>query len=96
MLAAVGVAAMAWTGADAYAAGVGQRCGGFIGLRCAKGLWCDPKPGVCGADVPGRCVRVPQICSDLYMPVCGCNGRTFSNDCWRIMNKEPKRRNGQC
>jgi hypothetical protein len=96
MLAAIGAAALAWTVADAGAAGVGHRCGGPLGITCGRGLWCDPTPGTCTPGGRGKCVRVAFACDQLWMPVCGCNGVTYTNDCWRIMSKEAKRRNGRC
>jgi hypothetical protein len=88
MLAAIGAAALAWTIGNAAAAGVGHRCG--------PGLWCDPTPGTCTPGGRGKCVRVFFACDQLWMPVCGCNGFTYTNDCWRIMNKEAKRHDKRC
>jgi hypothetical protein len=96
MLAAIGAAALAWTVADADAAKLGRRCGGPLGITCGHGMWCDPTPGHCRPGARGHCVKVPQVCTDIFMPVCGCNGKTFPNDCRRIMDKEAKKHNGQC
>jgi hypothetical protein len=95
MLAAVGAAALAWTGA-ADAAKLGHRCGGPLAITCGPGMWCDPTPRHCKPGARGHCVKVPQVCTDIFMPVCGCNGKTFSSDCFRIMDKEAKKHNGQC
>ncbi len=58
-------------------------CGGFAGLRCNSNQWCDyPKDSVCGiADRFGTCRPKPEICAEIYKPVCGCNGQTFGNAC---------------
>ena len=34
-----------------------------------------------GADLTGTCVRVAQVCAQIYQPVCGCDGQTYSNSC---------------
>ena len=72
-------------------------CGGFIGGLCEKGQWCDTLPGMCnGADIPGVCVPVSDFCIEIYKPVCGCNGKTYSNDCFRIQAKVAKNHDGVC
>src|ERR1700676_3841937 len=69
---------------SAAAVGVGKTCGGLVGIKCDEGLWCDPAPGMCGgADIQGKCVQTGFVCYMLYQPVCGCNNKTYSNDCWR-------------
>jgi hypothetical protein len=79
------------------AAKVGETCGGFAGVKCDKGLWCDPYPGQCNfADGQGVCVKVSRICTMIHLPVCGCNGKTFSNDCLRQQRKVAKLHNGAC
>jgi hypothetical protein len=32
----------------AEAAEQGGTCGGFIGISCGRGWWCDPQAGKCG------------------------------------------------
>ena len=81
----------------ASAVGVGQSCLGFVGAVCDKGLWCDPLPGqMCNAALIGTCVQVSLGCPKIYMPVCGCNGRTYPSDCERLNSRVAKAHNGPC
>jgi hypothetical protein len=81
----------------AAAGGVGAKCGGIAGLPCAHGLWCEMRPGTCHvADAFGHCVRKPKFCHLIYKPVCGCNGRTYGNDCARRAAMVNKKHDGPC
>ncbi len=62
---------------------VGKTCGGLLGLTCAKGEYCAfATKANCGAgDMTGTCATRPQMCMQLYKPVCGCDDTTYSNSC---------------
>src|SRR5262249_31035967 len=56
---------------SAFAVGEGATCGTIVGLVCDEGLFCDIRVGLCNApDADGICVKVPQICTRVYQPVC--------------------------
>ncbi len=84
-------------GSGASAVGPGKQCGGIIGIPCDKGLWCQMPAGSCRAfDMFGTCVRVPQLCPRIFRPVCGCDGKTYSNDCIRRHAKVQLAHQGTC
>ena len=54
-----------------------------MGMSCPTDQVCIFPRGTCGAaDEMGTCLSPPFICALIYQPVCGCNGRTFSNECY--------------
>ncbi len=61
----------------------GQSCGGDTPETCPLGEFCNYVPGqTCGwADALGACQTLPEVCPDLYAPVCGCDGNDYANDC---------------
>ncbi|WP_339133359.1 MAG: Kazal-type serine protease inhibitor domain-containing protein [Candidatus Electrothrix sp. GW3-4] len=58
-------------------------CGGRLGQTCPADQYCAYSEGAnCGrADMTGVCEPKPEVCTEEYMPVCGCNGETYSNAC---------------
>lgn len=74
-----------------------QVCGGIQGLPCPDGALCDLPAGMCqAADLQGVCVERPEICPEVYEPVCGCDSQTYSNDCFRLMAGVQKDHDGEC
>lgn len=68
---------------DPPGAGAGELCGGFAGIACEAGLDCVPDVGMCRvADASGTCQEVTDSCYAILRPVCGCDGRSYPNDCY--------------
>lgn len=60
----------------------GEACGGLEGLSCPDGQYCNIADGSCGAaDQTGECTAIPDVCTDEFVPVCGCDDRTYGNAC---------------
>lgn len=100
VLAFVAIAASIALQNQSLAVAVGRRCGPGAGAVCDKGLWCEPPAGKC-ASRTGVCVAVPRFCiarkkSKSFRPVCGCNKKTYSSDCFRRAYKVAKYRDGKC
>lgn len=51
--------------------------------ECQANEFCELKAGTCGERGSGRCIVRPQVCTDIFQPVCGCDNRTYSNNCVR-------------
>ncbi len=58
-------------------------CGARLGNTCSATEYCNfSASAMCGrADATGTCATRPQLCPAIYLPVCGCDGMTYSNSC---------------
>lgn len=60
----------------------GGDCGGFAGLTCADGFYCDFAENDCGgADSLGTCMPRPAGCPDPARWVCGCDTFVYDGEC---------------
>ncbi len=59
-----------------------RECGGAARLRCPNDMYCAYPTSACGEGLGlGVCVARPGGCDADVSPVCGCDGRTYSNAC---------------
>jgi hypothetical protein len=73
-------------------------CGGIAGLPCPTGQFCEYPQGQCSsiADGTGVCEVLTQVCIQIHQPVCGCDGKTYGNDCIRRGAGVSKLHDGEC
>jgi hypothetical protein len=76
------VSGAAWGLSQAGAANLDEACGGPQKITCNSALYCQLPAGQCaGPDTAGTCVKAPDFCMRVSRPVCGCNGKTYANEC---------------
>jgi Kazal-type serine protease inhibitor domain len=83
--------------AGAGLAQTGQTCGGIANLQCPAGQACQFETGKCNvADLAGVCVTVPETCPKQGPPFCGCDGKTYANECELLKAGVRPDRRGAC
>ncbi|MEM9292227.1 MAG: Kazal-type serine protease inhibitor family protein [Acidobacteriota bacterium] len=59
-----------------------ELCGTIQGLTCPATFYCAFPDATCQvSDRSGSCIPKPTACTTDFIPVCGCDGRTYSNRC---------------
>jgi hypothetical protein len=74
-----------------------DNCGGSTGKVCGPGSYCDFGTGSCPSPGSiGLCVDRPTACPEPWAPVCGCDGKTYGNDCDARSNAVTIAHTGEC
>ncbi len=75
----------------------GSVCGGLSGKTCPENQFCKYNEGSCGqADQTGVCTEKAEFCAEIFTPVCGCDQKTYSNECYANIAGTSLKSQGEC
>jgi hypothetical protein len=78
--------------AAAAAPGYGKGCS--KNAQCKKKSYCAKGVGDCKGK--GECKAKPELCPEIFQPVCGCDDKTYSNSCVAAASGVNVKADGQC
>lgn len=86
------------TGSATTADPEGAICGTRGVAACPANMFCSYAAGAdCGeSDKPGHCMTRPELCPEIFQPVCGCDGKTYPNACHAASSKVGVRESAAC
>ncbi|HEX4498045.1 MAG TPA: Kazal-type serine protease inhibitor domain-containing protein [Thermoanaerobaculia bacterium] len=75
----------------------GAMCGGIAGLKCPEGQACRFPSNMCNvADLSGTCTKISATCPKGGVQVCGCDGKTYTNQCELLKANVREASRGAC
>lgn len=80
------------------ACGQEKVCGGIAGTSCgSRSEYCAYPEGTCKvSDQQGVCKPRPVVCRTGGDPICGCDGKTYENECTAILAGVSVNYKGEC
>src|SRR3954469_7475365 len=64
---------------------------------CSDDTYCSISVGVCLTPQPiGFCKALPDTCTDVAVPVCGCDGKQYANQCEAALSRASVAATGAC
>jgi len=74
------------------------KCGSPFGpVSCPEGSYCKFPAGTCDMEgMGGECTPIPELCPELWAPVCACSGLSYANECEMEAAQESKDHDGEC